>query len=91
MKETITVIPDIPDRVELDGRYHFNCRVTIGIDDRQDFYLRMVFNDLNLQELRIVTQLGKLSRPVPIWSPVLSDERYNISEITIMRTWAAST
>lgn len=91
MKEPIIVVTKAPDQIVLEGILHFQCAMTLGLADKGDFYLVIEFNNLTMEELKLLAQLTKLPKALSIKSKVVSDGEYNISHIVITNFSVIST
>jgi isocitrate dehydrogenase len=90
MKEPVIVVSNVPDKIELDGNHNFNCNMTIGLEEKGDFYLFIEFKDLTMGELTVLAELSKARKAIAIKSDVILKKGYDISHIVVTKFSASS-
>jgi hypothetical protein len=59
MKEPVIVQTDIKSKVQLEDKFDFTAKITIGLADGGDFYLVLDFLDLTMDDLKTLAHFSK--------------------------------
>jgi len=85
MKEPVIVKTDIKDKIQLEEKYDFIVKLTIGLAEGSDFYLIIDFPHLKREDFEILARLSKLPRRISIKSELIDKEQYNITHIVVTK------
>ena len=90
MKEPVIVQHNVRDRIQLDDKYDFTVKLTIGLAEHGDFYLTIDFLDLKMNDMQTLNQLTKLQRLISIKCETIKNENYKISHVVVTNFSATS-
>jgi hypothetical protein len=82
MKESVIVQANIEAKIKLENQYNFNVKMSIGIAAGGDSYLLMNFPDLTIDELKVLAELSKHPRGLPIRAELMDREQYNLTYLS---------
>jgi hypothetical protein len=85
MQDVIISKEKILDSIVLEGEYEYSAYITIGLNKTTDFYVSLVFTNLNEVSFKKLAELSQLSQALKIESSVIKKENYNISHIVVTR------
>ena len=90
MKEPIIIKTEVITKIRLEEKYDFKVKMTIGLAESGDFFLIIDFLDLDMDDIKTLTYLGKLQRRLSIRSEVMDQEQYNITHIVVTKILSGS-
>jgi hypothetical protein len=83
MKDVIISHPRQEDNILLEGEYEFPVYITIGLEEHNDFYVRIEFIHLDEEKYKIAALLAKEEKALSITSDLIEREDYNIKHIVV--------
>lgn len=81
MKDKIITQTEIRTQITLEESHTYNVDLTIGLTQGNDYYLKIVFLDLKLEDLKQLDELFKKTKELKIESEFFEREGYNIEYI----------
>lgn len=82
-KEPVIVYENKSDVVQIEDSQKYLANITLGLSDGEDFYLKIDFKNLNLEDFKLLTELGNLPRRLKFSSELIEKEKYNITHIVV--------
>ena len=83
MKDPIITHSSIKDRIQLEEKYNFLANLTIGLVKGNDFYVKIEFTNLTLEDYETLLKLSKLQKELKLESELINKEEYNITHIVL--------
>ena len=82
-KEPVIVFENVPDIVTIEDIYKYSANITLGLDDRNDFYIVINFKNLNEEDSKILLELFNQPNRLKFKSKLIEKENYNITHIVV--------
>jgi len=90
MNTPVIAYENVQGNVVLEGEYKYSSNMTIGLSDGGDFYLKIIFRNLDINDFEVLANLGKLQRRLKMESDLIAKEKLNITHIVVTNIQATS-
>jgi hypothetical protein len=81
---------NVPDKVILEDKYEFDTLSTIGLTKHGDFYVKLDFQHITMEDIKLIADLYKLEKALSITSELIRSEQYNIQKIVVLNLFSTS-
>ncbi|WP_125721637.1 hypothetical protein [Flavobacterium ustbae] len=89
-KEPVIVYEDRSDVILIENKHKYSVNITLGLSEGQDFYVKINFKNLTLDDFKLLNELGRLERRLVFSSELIEIEKFNITHIVITNSHSDS-
>jgi hypothetical protein len=90
MRDIIISVERTLDTIIIENEHEFAGYITIGLEEKNDFYLKIEFTDLDLTKIELLNKLFHIPKALKIESKIITKEEFPITHIVVEKVNADS-